>query len=231
MRQIVSDVYLMEGLRQAHVYLLTSEEGVTLVDTGVAGEVDQIVAQLKEGGYALSDLRAIVLTHCHSDHIGNAAELARRSGAQVLAHRDDVPYIEQVKPLLGGSFLRRALSWLGDRLFKAAPCQVDRALLDGDVIEALGGLHVFHLPGHTPGSIALYQSERRILLCGDVLFNGNPFSGKGNLQLPPRVFSLNVAQAQESARKLADLPVDVLCLGHGDPILEKVGERIRGAVE
>ena len=230
MRQIVPDVYLVEGLRRAHVYLLTLEDGVTLVDSGMAGEADQIVAQLEEGGYALSDLRAIVLTHCHGDHIGSAVELARRSGARVLAHRDDVPYIEQTESLPGGSFLRRLLSRLSDWLFKTSPCQVDRVLQDGDIVEALGGLHVFHMPGHTPGSIVLYQPERRILFCGDVLFNDNPLSGKEGLQLPPHVFSLDVAQARESARKLAGLPVDVLCLGHGEPILEDAGERIRDAV-
>ncbi len=230
MRQIIPDVYLMEGLRRAHVYLLTSEEGVTLIDTGLAGEVDRIVDQLGEGGYALSNLRAIILTHCHGDHTGNAAELARRSGAQVLAHRDDVSFIEQTEPLPGGSLLRRLLSQVSDRLFKTPPCRVDRALLDGDVIETLGGLHVFHLPGHTPGSIVLYESERRILFCGDVLFNDNPLSGKQGLQLPPNVFSLDVVQARDSARKLVDLPVEVLCPGHGDPILKEAGKRIREAL-
>jgi glyoxylase-like metal-dependent hydrolase (beta-lactamase superfamily II) len=231
MRQIAPDVYMMEGIRRANVYLLTSREGVTLVDTGIAGDADRIVAQLEEGGYTLSDLRAIVLTHCHGDHTGSAAELAQRSGAQILAHRDDVPYIEQTKSLPDGPFLRRLLNWLSDQFFKTAPCKVNRVLLDGDTIEALGGMHVFHLPGHTPGSIVLYQPGRRILFCGDVLFNANPLSGKEGLQLPPRVFSLDVAQAEESARKLADLPVDVLCSGHGDPILERAGEKIRGAVE
>jgi glyoxylase-like metal-dependent hydrolase (beta-lactamase superfamily II) len=141
-----------------------------------------------------------------------------------------VPYIEQTKSLPDGSFLRQLLNWLSDRLFKTTPYKVDRALLDGDTVEALGKLHVFHLPGHTPGSIALYQLERRILFCGDVLFNANPLSNKGGLRLPPRVFSLDMVQAEESARKLADLPIDVLCSGHGDPILEGARGKIRRVV-
>lgn len=63
MRRIVPDVYVMEGLRggRGHVYLLASEGGLTLVDSGMAGVADQIVAQLEEEGYALSDLRNVNL--------------------------------------------------------------------------------------------------------------------------------------------------------------------------
>ena len=229
MRQIIPDVYLIEGLRgdSGNVYLLVSGEGLTLVDSGLAGAADRIVSQLGGAGCALSDLQAVVLTHFHSDHTGNAAELARRSGARVLAHRDEVPYIERTKPVPFASLFQRMLNWLGDRLLKPVPCQVDQALQGGDVIEALGGLQVIHTPGHTPGSIALYQAERQILFCGDVLFNKNPLTGKEGLQLSLPLFTLDKAQARESARKLAGLPVDVLCFGHGEPILHGAGDRMQ----
>jgi glyoxylase-like metal-dependent hydrolase (beta-lactamase superfamily II) len=230
MRQVVPDVYLIEGLRASHVYLLVSEGGLTLVDSGSPGEAARIVSELEEGGYALLDLRAILLTHCHVDHTGNAAELAQRSGAQVLAHRDEVGYIEQTEPLPASSFVRRLLDWVSDRVFRAAPCQVDQALEDGDVVDALGGLKVIHAPGHTPGNIALYDPDRRILFCGDTIFNGNPLSGRGGIQPPPRAFSVDTARAEASARMLAKLPAEVICFGHGEPILERAGERLREAV-
>jgi glyoxylase-like metal-dependent hydrolase (beta-lactamase superfamily II) len=233
MRQIVPGVYLIEGLRgnSANVYLLASGEELTLVDSGLPGAADHIAAQLEEKGYLLSNLQAIVLTHSHGDHTGGAAELARRSGAQIMAHQDEVPYIEQTAPLPFGSLLKRLSNWLGDRLlFKRAPCKVDRALQDGNVIEALGGLQVIHTPGHTPGSIALYQPERRIIFCGDTYFNKNPLTGKAGLQLSIPLFTLDIAQMRESARKLAALPVEVLCFGHGEPILAGAGERMREMV-
>ena len=106
MRQIVPDVYLMEGLRghSANVYLLVSGEELTLVDSGLPGAADQIAAQLSDKSYTLSNLKAIVLTHSHADHTGGAAELARRFSAQIMAHEDEVPYIEQTEPLpcIGG---------------------------------------------------------------------------------------------------------------------------------
>jgi glyoxylase-like metal-dependent hydrolase (beta-lactamase superfamily II) len=230
MRQVVPDVYLIEGLRASQVYVLVSEEGLTLVDSGSPGEATRIVSQLEEGGYTLSDLRVIVLTHCHFDHTGSAAELARRSGARVLAHRDEVPYIEKTEALPASSFARRLLDWVSDRVFRTAACQVDEALEDGDVVDALGGLQVIHAPGHTPGNIALYGPDRRILFCGDTIFNGNPFSGRGGIQPPPRAFSLDTAQAETSAREVAQLPVEVVCFGHGEPILVRAGERLREAM-
>ena len=108
---------------------------------------------------------------------------------------------------------------------KRSPCKVSRPLQDREVIEAPGGLQVLHAPGHTPGSIALYQPERRILFCGDVFFNKNPMTGKEGLQLSLPLFTLDMRQARESARKLAALPVEVLCFGHGEPISEGANEK------
>lgn len=230
MRQIVPAVYLIEGLRGAHVYLLTLAEGLTLVDGGVAGEADQIVAQLEEGGHALSDLQAIVLTHCHGDHVGSVAELVRRSGAQVLAHRDEVPYVEQSESLPYTALGKKLLFWLYNLIARAEPCTVNQSLQDGDVMEALGGLQVIHAPGHTPGSIALYQPEQRLVFCGDAIFHGAPFSRGGELQAPPSIVSVDTAQAEASARKVAGLPVETACFGHGEPILANAGEILRAAL-
>ena len=140
MRQVVSGVYLMEGLRGGNVYLLISSKGLTLVDSGLGGDADLIVTQLQEAGYALSNLHSIVLTHAHGDHTGSSVELARRSGAQVLAHRDEVPYIEGTKTMPMASLSQRLLSWMGERIvFRRVPGKVDRILEDGDTIESLGG--------------------------------------------------------------------------------------------
>ncbi len=228
MREIVPHVTLIEGLRGANVYLLTGEDVLTMVDSGMAGDVERIAAQLRQAGYTLSQLETLVLTHAHGDHVGGAAEVARRSGAEVVAHRDEVPYIEQSRPLPASSPVKRALTWLTNRLlFRLSPCRVDRALEDGDVLDALGGLRVIHIPGHTPGSIGLHQPERGILFCGDALFNAHPMTGEDGLRLPMRLVTVDDAQARASVRKLAALDVEVLCCGHGEPILEEAGERVR----
>jgi glyoxylase-like metal-dependent hydrolase (beta-lactamase superfamily II) len=230
MREVVADVHLIEGLRAANVYLLASGEGLTLVDAGTPREFAQIASQMEEGGYALGDVKAIVLTHCHSDHAGSAAKLAQH-GARVLAHEDEAPYLEKTASLPAGSFLRRVLVWLMARVYTAPPCAVDRALQDGETIEALGGLQVIHVPGHTPGNIALYQPERQILFCGDTIYNDAPFPFVKGIQAPPRFFSVDPDQALRSARALVERPIRVVCFGHGEPILEGAQERLREALD
>jgi glyoxylase-like metal-dependent hydrolase (beta-lactamase superfamily II) len=196
------------------------------------GDDDRIAAELEQAGYALSQIGIIVLTHAHGDHVGGGAALARQSGAQVVAHRHEVAYIEQTEPLPASSLVRRLMNWLTTRvLFRVTPCQVDRAVEDGDVIEALGGLRVVHAPGHTPGSIALHHPERQILFCGDALFSAHPMTGRGALQPPVRLFTLDDAQARHSVARLADLPVEVLCCGHGQPVLEGAQEKMRALLE
>ena len=227
MRQIVSDVYLLEGLRGANAYVLVSGEELTLVDCGLAADVERIIVQLRGAGYSLSQLRNILLTHAHIDHIGGAATLTGRAGARVFAHRDEVPYVEGDKSLPAASPLMRIMNWLGDRLVSKLPsCQVSRPLEDGETIEILGGAQVVHTPGHTPGSICLYQPEHRILFSGDALFNANPMTRKPGLRLPLRFVSHDNAQAFESVTKLSRLEIEVLCPGHGEPILEGAGEKI-----
>jgi len=230
MREIVPGVRLIEGLSRAHVYVLDRADRWTLVDSGVAGDAEQIVAQLDSAGYDLANLQAIVLTHAHSDHTGTVVELCRRSGAPVLAHQAEVPYIAQNESLAYPSRLRRMLRWLFERISPTPPCQVETSLQNGDMIDALGGLQVIHVPGHTPGSIGLYQAERRILFCGDAIFHHSSSSGQGRIGLPPRIFSVDPDQAEASARELAALPAEVACFGHGAPILEGASQRLREAL-
>ncbi len=232
MRQVVPNVFLIEGLRGANVYLLVSGERLALVDSGMAADAEPIAAQLQEDGYAPPELDSILLTHAHGDHIGGTAALARLSGAHVVAHRDEVPYIEGTKPLPADSLVPRVLNWLSDRImFRGPSCEVNRVVEGGDVIDVLGGTRVIHTPGHTPGSISLYQPDRRILFCGDALFNANPVSGRPGLRLPIRLFTADNAEARDSVGKLSDLAVEVLCCGHGEPIVEGAQERMRTLLE
>lgn len=98
---------------------------------------------------------------------------------------------------------------------------VARGLEEGEKLDVLGGLRVVHTPGHTPGSMSLYQEERGILFCGDLIFNGHPFTGRGGLRYAPRIFSVDPEEVERSVQKLAGLQVRVLCVGHGEPIVRE----------
>lgn len=228
MKELIPDVYRLENVGMSNVHALATGEGIALIDSGVAGLTDQIVEELEDEGYALSDLHTLILTHAHGDHIGSAAELARRSGAQVIAHREEAPYIQGERSLPADSFFKRVMNWVERRLMGGTSSfEVTRTVEGGETLEALGDLQVIHTPGHTPGSICLYRPEGKVLFSGDLLVNGNPMTGRGELQLSVPMFSVDMEQARASAQALVDLPIDVLCCGHGEPIADGAGEKIR----
>ena len=231
--RIAPDVHMLEGVGPAPVYLLASDKELTLIDSGMIGKTDKVIAQIEKAGYAASALKTIVLTHYHHDHVGCAAELARFSGARIAAHRAEVPYITREKRLPATSLLKRFLFWLFDRVLlwicdpadETFIAKVDLPLEEGDEIETWGGLQVVHVPGHTPGSIVLYHPTRQTLFCGDAITN------RSKIRYSPWNFSTDSSQALDSACRVANFPVETACFGHGAPILEQAGARIQEAME
>jgi glyoxylase-like metal-dependent hydrolase (beta-lactamase superfamily II) len=226
MKQIAQDICMLENVGSAPAFLLGTPDDFTLIDTGTPGKTKNLTAQLEEHRYALSGLRTIVLTHCHADHTGGVADLVKRSGAKVAAHQEEIPYVKQEQVLPANSWLKHAMLWVFDRVFSTHITQVDIVLHDGDTIDILGGLKVIHVPGHTPGSIALYQPERRIMFFGDVIFNE-----KSGLRIAPNIFNTDTEQTKEAARKLASYSIDIACFGHGEPMTEHAGDNIRKVIK
>ena len=228
MEQIAPGVYRLKGPRFSNAYAVASEQGIALVDSGSPGEVEGIIAELQCAGFSLSDLQAVVLTHSHGDHMGGAAELARRSGAQILAHHDEAPYLDGTRTLPATSLVTRLLTRAASLLPDMGPhCSVDRTLEDGDVLELLGGARVMHTPGHTPGSICLYQLQGQVMFCGDLLLNGHPLTGRGGLRFSSPLFTVDRIQSRESVQRLLEVPIELLCFGHGKPLLSDVRNSIQ----
>ena len=99
------------------------------------------------------ELRAIVCTHAHNDHVNAAPELAARTGAPILLHPDDRVVWDLTHP-------------------GRAP---DGELADGQVITIAGtDLTVIHTPGHAPGAVCLYAPDLGVVFTGDTLFHGGP---------------------------------------------------------
>jgi len=164
---------LPAGPIQTNAYLLTSRPAgeAVLIDApdGVWPLVDAV---LRDEGCKLTGLW---LTHGHWDHTQGAAEVVRRTGAEVCAHRADRPLIET--PEVMKAFLMPGIA--------VEPVRVDRWLEDGDTLDALGEeVRVRHVPGHCPGSLMFYFPEAGAAFAGDALFRG----GVGRTDLPGGVF-------------------------------------------
>ncbi len=227
MKEVVHGLYMTEGLRGANAYLLHSSSGDVLVDCGLAHDIGKILPQIAQLGFTPS-VNSIVLTHFHGDHVGGAAELSKQWGAQVLSHIDDAPYIEEPASIPAFSSSRHFINWLGANvIFRYAACKVERRLVDGDYIDALDRCMVIHTPGHTRGNICLYQPERQILLCGDAIFNQNPINRRPGMGIFARPIAQDISQAILSIQKLSELPIKVLCFGHGEPILDQAEDQIK----
>ncbi len=91
----------------------------------------------------------------------------------------------------------------------------------------MGGLHVVATPGHAPGHIAFWQPNKRVLFCGDVMMSLR----RNRLRLPIKMVTVDMEQDKCSIRRVADLDVRVLCLGHGHPIKRDTAARIRAFAE
>ena len=222
--RLAEGLYLIP-LQASNVYVWESDGLLSLVDTGVPGSDDAILTALSAIGHTAENVAEIVLTHFHRDHTGSAAELARRTGARVVAHRADAAIIEGREPPLSPQLtaLERPLAEMlfGDVANLPGPqaeaVRVDRLVEDGEL--TAGGGQIVTIPGHTRGSIAVLLPERGVLFTGDSVASadGAPILGP---------FNLNTADAVAAVRKLAQLHFDIACVGHGRPIVGNASRKV-----
>ncbi|QWZ10318.1 MBL fold metallo-hydrolase [Nocardioides panacis] len=206
--------------------LLQDDGSVTLVDTGLKRAPARIVAGLAALGKHPRDVTRIVLTHVHPDHAGGAAEMARQTGAPVLAHGDDHGWARAGRihgatdrsTLLGRLFART-----GDARIEAF--EPGPALVDGEVLPVSGGLRVVHTPGHSPGHVSLLVEPTGTLITGDALFN---FPWMRRARLSPAYLCSDFAMTRRTAHRLGELEYDVAAFTHGPEITERARETVRG---
>lgn len=202
------------GIWGANVFLLV-DNTLTLVDTGFKGQSAHILKEVERLGYSPADIARIVITHYHADHTGSLAPMKEITQAKVVAHPADAPYIDGRLPQPGPA----RPEWLGDALaplrglWTTIPVAVDVMVSDGDELPILGGIKILHTPGHTPGSISLFLEKERLVIIGDVLSN------TAGLSLPSKAFTINLAQEINSIKRVASLDFDLICFGHGLPLI------------
>ena len=216
--EVVSGIHLVEGIT-AHCYLIVDTD-LTLIDTGFPHNTKKIISYITDELHRKpSDLKTILLTHCDIDHIGNAVELRKLTGAKIAAHPEDAQVIEGKKirtmPKGGMSMMFKLLR----PLMSTKPFSVDILANEGDTV---AGLKVLHLPGHTQGSIALFDAKRKVLFVGDTLGFRH-----GAVQGPSEKMTMDVTKAYESIGKLASLDFNVMLSGHSEPLRSDAAMKVK----
>jgi glyoxylase-like metal-dependent hydrolase (beta-lactamase superfamily II) len=210
-----------------NAFLVDGDEGVTLIDTSMPAGERVIVAALAAIGRSVDDITAILLTHCHLDHVGSAAALKRSSGARVFASPTDAPAIEGNAPVPPPPAAERLAMFAS--LFRflplAAPVHVDRFTAESAANDLPADLSVLDTPGHTPGHVS-YLLDR----AGGVLFVGD-----AAMALPGgRVIRGPMNRAEPvldaSVRHLAEATFDVACFGHSPPLTSRADIAFRRLV-
>lgn len=222
--RITESVHLAQG-KAVNWLLVADDSGVMLIDAGYPGDRVEVLASLRQLGYEAADVRAILLTHAHIDHLGSAIWFAKTHGTPVYCHADEVghakrEYLEQVSVL--DIALRvwrpRWAVWVthvvrnGGLIREGIPSAQP---LTAEVAAELPGQPMaIPTPGHTGGHCSYLVDG--VLASGDALVTGHPLLARGGPQLLPEVFSHNQDDCVRSLAALALLDTEVLAPGHGD---------------
>jgi glyoxylase-like metal-dependent hydrolase (beta-lactamase superfamily II) len=190
---------------EGNAYVVVTDDGLLQVDSGLPGNARRICRFIEAIGHDPGEVHDIVLTHYDGDHVGSAAALKARTGARVCIHEADAPVLtREQKP---GERMPLFVRILYRLLMK--PLTPDRLLHDGDMV---GGLRVLHIPGHTPGSIALVRDDG-VVFSGDALLCDK----HGNVIPPDPRLAEDPDQATHSAEAIQALQPRLLLPGHGSP--------------
>jgi glyoxylase-like metal-dependent hydrolase (beta-lactamase superfamily II) len=222
--QVTDTVHLARG-HAVNWTLVTDDTGVMLIDAGYPGDREDVLASLRKLGYDAGDVRAILLTHAHIDHLGSAIWFAGEHGTPVYCHAEEVghakrQYLEQVSIFdvalriwrprwaVWGVHVVRNGGLVRDGIPTTLP-------LTADVAAGLPG-HPMAIatPGHTSGHCSYVVDG--VLVSGDALITGHPLLRRTGPQLLPAVFSHSQPNCLRSLNALALLETDVLLPGHGE---------------
>ena len=233
-REVISGIHMLElplpfSLGIVNVWLVSLESGWLLIDTGMQTDAcfDALARALEGLSVEWRDIRRILLTHIHPDHMGLASRLIPLTGAPLDMHRADYELLNQIVDIdIHRQWEREILTTAGvppemrdlvlssmfeiQRSFERLT--PDRLLTGGETIAcAHGSFEIIWTPGHSPGHVCLYDRSRRVLISGDhILQHISP-----NLGWQPGRDALG--EFLSSLDRIAALEVDLVLPSHGAP--------------
>lgn len=202
-------------LGSVNCYLIRTDTGYVLIDTGGSNKRSDLEKELESVGCKPGRLRLIVITHGDFDHTGNAAYLRKKFRTKIAMHHDDSAMIERGDMFAGRrkpNIVIRMMLPIASIVFrfgKSERCKPDLHIEDGyDFSEHGFDARAIHIPGHSKGSIGILTAGGD-LFCGDLLVNSDK----------PVLNSImdDLGSAKASVAELKSLGINTVYPGHGKP--------------
>ncbi len=221
--QLAPSLYRIGSSSLVNSYLVVQPDGITVVDTGMAGQWRDLVGELESMGRSLDDIRAVLLTHGDVDHTGFAERLRRDHGVEVYVGEADAAEArgDAKKPAAERDSMRiwplLRFLWFGVTHggLRSVPIREVRVATPGMTLDVPGSPRVIGLPGHTPGSVAFHVPSVDAVFVGDAMTTRSVLTGRvGPAQAP---FTVDRATALASLAALDGLQATWVLPGHGEP--------------
>ena len=195
--ELLSDIYLLTGIGlTSNIYLLGKRE-LTLIDVGNDSQPNTIITELHKTSLNIKDVKQIVITHTHLDHIGGLSQLFKYISPKIYVHKT-----EQSK------------------IFPISGTKEVIAVHDGDLLATeIGSLQILHTPGHSPGAICLFDQTKRILYSGDTVFPNGLF-GRCDLR------GGDARALIRSLHRISALETAILLPGHEQPVFHHAKQHV-----
>jgi len=217
MPKVTDGVYFIPGqdemIPDSHVYVVgePSSHDLSLVDAGLTGKGSYKMESILKSGIDLEDIKRVIMTHTHFDHIGCLAEILKKiPSAELWIHALEADPLEKGdERTIYGMDMFKEMCRMQYRIKEGAfKFKVNRKLQGGDSLN-IGKMtwEVLHIPGHSMGSIALYCREKKTLIPGDTVYADYAI-GRFDLH------GANASDLKNSLMRLAELEVDTLLPGH-----------------
>lgn len=220
--EIIPGIHSVPSALASRIYLIEDDD-LTLVDTGMPWSAQQIFKYIESIGRHPTELGRVLITHRHPDHIGGAPGIIRRSEARIMAHRADTNSNKQDAVTLSYMGIFGSLDLPLPFLKRAS---VNCVLDESTMIPVAGGIKVLHTPGHTRGSVCYLLEREGLLFSGDTIF-----SEYGRVSRSMPFPGSDAAQYRQSLERLARIDFDILCGGHGSPLVGNASIKFRELME
>jgi glyoxylase-like metal-dependent hydrolase (beta-lactamase superfamily II) len=215
MPEVIKGVFFIPGedefIPDSHVYVIGRPGDYSIVDAGLMGKGGYKLRSLGKLGIRTDEIKRVIMTHTHLDHIGCLNEIRRQMDwLELWVHEKEAEPLEQgdERTVYGMDMFRSMCQMQFGLKSGDFKMKVDKKLKGNETLE-LGGMtwEVFHIPGHSAGSIGLYHRPEKVLIPGDTVYADTAI-GRFDLH------GANAGALKDSLLRLAELDVDILLPGH-----------------